>query len=595
MYKPKHLANADSAKVGLQEVGKEGEQPSFPSLEGNLGSAINAASDSSADSSSNAASASVQEQENPKDPGEEVNAATKRQVGRSAAMMSVLVIVSRVTGFLRTWGQAYALGVTMLASVYTVANNLPNQLYELVAGGMIMTAFLPTYLSVKKRLGRKGANDYASNLFWIVTIAMGLLTVLSFIFAGFVIWTQSFSASADFDSNLAVYFFRFFAIEIVLYALSSIISGILNAERDYFWSNAAPIFNNVICTSSFLLYAFFAKSNPGLAILLLAIGNPLGVLVQVLLQIPSLHRHGVSLRPHVDLHDPALKDMLSIGLPTLIVTIASFPTVAVQTSSALQVTSSGASVAYYSRLWYMLPYSVFAVPLTVALFTELSQYSAENDMDSFKDSLIFGVKRILFMLIPFAMYLIVFSVPLITVLAAGKFDHDDILTTAMYLSWLSTALPAYGLSTLLQKVCSSLRRMKAYAIATIVAAIVQVAFCMTLTGVFGLAGVAFSSTLFFIAVDVVTLLNLRSRLGHIGLASAVASAVRSIALGLAGAIVGAILLRLYMGYVGQDLGIVQSIIACVVGGVPAVLVTYGGAVLLHVPEASAVTSLLHRH
>ncbi len=526
--------------------------------------------------------------------GVESNADTKRQVGRSAAMMGVLVVVSRVTGFLRTWGQAYALGVTMLASVYTVANNLPNQLYELVAGGMIMTAFLPTYMSVKTRLGRKGANDYASNLFWIVTIAMGVLTVLSFALAGPVIWTQSFSASKDFDTDLAVYLFRFFSVEIVMYALSSIISGILNAERDYFWSNAAPIFNNVICTSSFLLYGFFAKSNPGLAVLMLAIGNPLGVLVQVLLQVPSLRKHGVSLRPHVDLHDPALKDMLSIGLPTLIVTIASFPTVAVQTSSALQVTSAGASVAYYARLWYVLPYSVFAVPLTVALFTELSQYSADDDMESFKDSFVFGVKRILFMLAPFSMYLIVFSVPLITILAAGKFGHEDILTTAMYLSWLATALPAYGISTLLQKVCSSLRRMKAYAIATIVAAVVQVAFCMTLTDVFGLAGVAFSSTLFFLAVDVVTLLNIRSRLGRIGLSSVVVSAVRSLALGLVGAAVGAVLLSLYMGHVGQDLGVVQSIVACVVGGVPAVLVTYGGAVLLRVPEASAVTSLLRR-
>ena len=151
--------------------------------------------------------------------GVESNADTKRQVGRSAAMMGVLVVVSRVTGFLRTWGQAYALGVTMLASVYTVANNLPNQLYELVAGGMIMTAFLPTYMSVKTRLGRKGANDYASNLFWIVTIAMGVLTVLSFALAGPVIWTQSFSASKDFDTDLAVYLFRFFSVEIVLYAL----------------------------------------------------------------------------------------------------------------------------------------------------------------------------------------------------------------------------------------------------------------------------------------------------------------------------------------------------------------------------------------
>ena len=82
------------------------------------------------------------------------------QVGRSTALMSALVIVSRLTGFLRTWGQAYALGVTVTASCYSVANNLPNQLYEIVIGGMLVTAFLPVYLSVKQRAGTKGASAY---------------------------------------------------------------------------------------------------------------------------------------------------------------------------------------------------------------------------------------------------------------------------------------------------------------------------------------------------------------------------------------------------------------------------------------------------
>ena len=74
------------------------------------------------------------------------------QVGRSSALMSALVIVSRLTGFLRTWGQAYALGVTVTASCYSVANNLPNQLYEIVIGGMLVTAFLPVYLSATAAL-----------------------------------------------------------------------------------------------------------------------------------------------------------------------------------------------------------------------------------------------------------------------------------------------------------------------------------------------------------------------------------------------------------------------------------------------------------
>ena len=190
-----------------------------------------------------------------RDVQEESNgAASEQAVNRSAALISALVIVSRLTGFLRTWAQAHALGVTITASCYSVANNLPNQLYELVIGGMLVTAFLPVYLAEKTKGGRKAGNAYASNLTTIVLILMGAISVACIAFAAPIVFTQSFSATEDFDSQLAVYFFRFFAVEVLLYSLSSIFSGVLNAEREYVWSSSAPILNNVVVTASFLAY-----------------------------------------------------------------------------------------------------------------------------------------------------------------------------------------------------------------------------------------------------------------------------------------------------------------------------------------------------
>lgn len=516
----------------------------------------------------------------------------KPTVERSAAMMSVLVIISRITGFLRTWGQAFALGVTVTSSCYTVANNLPNQLYELVMGGMLMTAFLPVYLSVKKKAGTKGASEYASNLLSLVLIIMGALFVASLVLAVPIVWTQSFSANQDFDSGLAVFFFRFFAVEVMLYALSSVLSGVLNAERDYLWSNAAPIFNNIVCTASFFLYAFFLPTNPQLAVLSLAVGNPLGVAVQVVMQIPSIRRHGIKIRPYVNVHDPAIRETLSIGIPSLAVTLLSFVTTAVQTSSALSVTVSGASVAYYARLWYVLPYAIFAVPITVAMFTELSDDVARGDMRSFIEGLSTGSSKVMFFLIPFTLYLIVFAVPLVTLLAAGKFSSDDIAMTATYLRLLAVSLPFYGISTYLQKACSSLRRMIFFALASCVGSALQVFICFAFTPAFGLGNVALSSTFFFAALDVVTFLNLRHQIGHLGMRSVLLSSMRSLGLGVAGAIVGWLVLLFFGARVEGTWGIGMSLVCLVAGGIPAVLVTYGLATLLKVPEASAINALI---
>lgn len=533
------------------------------------------------------------------DPSEGNNSAEGRddseRVGRSAAMMSVLVIISRLTGFLRTWGQAAALGVTVTASCYTVANNLPNQLYELVMGGMLATAFLPVYLSVKERSGREGANRYTSNLLSIVMLILGAVTLLSFVFAAQVVWTQSFGATDEFDFALATWFLRFFAIEVVLYALSAVISGALNAERDYLWSNAAPIFNNLVCTSSFFGYMYLVDRSPKLALLVLAIGNPLGVAVQVLMQLPSLRRHGIRLRPMIDWHDPALVETLSIGIPSLVVTICSFITVSVQTSSALSVTVSGSSIAYYTRIWYTLPYSVFAIPITTAMFTELSNYVSQGDYKATARGVAFGTSKILFMLIPFTLYLMVFSIPLITLMAGGRFSADQVVLTAEYLVVLAASLPFYGICTYQQKVCSALRRMNLFMVAIVLGSIIQVAFCLVLTPHFGLMMVPLSSVFFFALVDLVTFVSLRRQLGPMGMGSVLASAVKAFVLGAAGAGVGYLLLILLESRLGPLGGsAARSALYCVCAGIPAVLVTYGVAIALHMPEASTFSNLLGR-
>ncbi|WP_321971135.1 murein biosynthesis integral membrane protein MurJ [Paratractidigestivibacter sp.] len=521
----------------------------------------------------------------------------KEQVGRSSNMVSILVIISRITGFLRTSVQAWALGAAGLASAYTVANNLPNMLYEFVCGGMLITAFLPVYLSVKKKLGREGSSAYASNLLSIVVGLMVIVTVVSLIFAAPIIWTQSAGATEGFDSDLAVWFFRWFACEIVLYALSSIISGVLNAERDYFWSNLAPIFNNVITIGSFVAYGYLTQEL-GVAwreaAVVLAIGNPLGVAVQVFCQMPALARHGVHLTPRVNFRDPALKDTVTIGLPTIVATLASVPTTAVASSCALSVTAAGASISYYARVWYVLPYSIFAIPISVTMFTELSASWISDDKQAYIDYLADGMKKILFTIIPCSMLLIVFAPALIAVFGGGQFDTEAASQTAEYLQALSLALPFYALSSYLQKACSSMMRMNFYAFASVVASILQVVVCIWFTPVFGLLVVPVSSVLFYGIIDVFALARIRAIVGGIGASQLVAPIIRSFVFGAIGSVVGFVLLELLEARFGMCYGAARGLMYSAAAGIPAILACFGLASLLHMSDAPFFDSIFSK-
>lgn len=517
-------------------------------------------------------------------------------VSRSSNLITVLVLISRITGFFRTSAQAWALGAYGLSSAYTVANNLPNLLYELVVGGMLITSFLPVYIRVRERLGREGADEYASNLLSIVLVLMGAATIASLVFAVPIVWTQSAGATEGFDSDLAVWFFRWFAIEIVLYALSSIVSGVLNANRDYFASNAAPIFNNVIVIASFVLYVVLLdRGMPWQqAAVALAVGNPLGVLVQVLVQLPAIRRVGIRLRPHIDLHDPALRDTLAIGLPTLVITAISTPTAAVTSSCALSVTPAGASIAYYARVWYVLPFSIFAIPISVTMFTELSNSYQADDMPSFRAQLPLGMRRIFFTLIPFALYLIVFAPCLVAVLASGRFEGEALAQTEHYLQALALALPFYGLMSYVQKACSAMMRMNFFMVATCVATVLQIVACLWLTPIWGLYVVPLSSVLFYGVIDAVTLMRIRTELGSIGLGRVIVSSLRGLVLGAAGAAVGWLVLSQLEAHLGPCTGVMRGALYAALGGIPAVLVTFGGAYVLGISDAPFFDALFQR-
>lgn len=524
------------------------------------------------------------------------------RVGRSQLLISVCVAISRITGFIRTWAMGLAMGTTLLSSSYQVACNLPNQLYELVMGGMLVTAFLPVYVSLRKREGEERANQYASTLMGIVLVFLGVVALLATLFAPQVVWTQMFFSPSG-DRELVVYFFRFFAVQLLFYGVSAVAGGLLNSRSDYFWSSAAPIANNIVVIFAMFVYYFVSADSPDFAKLVLAVGTPLGVFVQMAMQVPALAKNGVYLKPwRINLHDPALRETLALGIPTLVVTLCSFATVSVQNAAAMAVSDAGSSVLYYARQWFTLPYAFLAVPVTTTLFTELAGMVADRDDAAVRRTIISGTQQNFFSMVPFMLYLIVFAVPLVSLFRAGSFDWTSVSLVSGYLAVMALSLPFYACFLFMQKVFSALRAMKQYAVCNLVVSVVQVVLTIVLClgagswSGFGLAGVALAQIAFFVLGTVWCYAYLSKRLGGIGLKTLVGSFVSSLLVGAAGAAVGAVLIWALQAFVMPiEAGGIPWALACiVVGGLASLVVTYGLGVVLHVPGSAFIGRIVAR-
>lgn len=137
-------------------------------------------------------------------------------------------------------------------------------------------------------------------------------------------------------------------------------------------------------------------------------------------------------------------------------------------------------------------------------------------------------------------------------------------------------------------------RMNFYAVATCIAAVIQVVVCLLLTPIYGLYVVPVSSVFFYGAIDLVTIVRLRSELGPIGLRSIVSSSVRACAFGLAGSFLGAGIISVLEMLVGPCQGMLRGVLYAAAGGLPALVVTYGAAFMLHMSDAPFFDAVFSR-
>ncbi|MDI6716261.1 MAG: murein biosynthesis integral membrane protein MurJ [Actinomycetota bacterium] len=436
---------------------------------------------------------------------------------RSTAIMSVATTFSRLTGYLRVFALAFALGGTVIADTYNTANIMPNILFELVMGGVLASAVIPVYVDYLTNASKKETDYIVSNSLNIM-FAFGVgLSLLGVIFAEYFVKAITYLEPARATPTM-VFFFRIFALQIMFYALTSIFVSILNSNRKFMMPMAAPIFNNLtVVFTVFGLYLPISRNNPDLALLVLAIGTTAGVAMMAIVQIPSVLRTGFKYRPVFNLKDKAIKRIISLGLPMIGFAIA------VQIStwviySLAQKIKMGPTAYQYSLMFFQLPYAIFAVSVITAIFPELSEQYSRNDLKKFKRTLSLGLRATSFIVIPASATLLVLSHPIISLaLQYGKFGPEAVNITAQTLRFFALGLLSYSLYNMLTRVYYSLQDTKTPMKISMLCVPVQVALNFSFIGVLGVRGLALGYALTLTFAVVAQLYFLRKKIGPLGI------------------------------------------------------------------------------
>jgi len=174
---------------------------------------------------------------------------------QAATIVMVLLVVSRVLGLLRDIVISHQFGTTRALDAYFAAFNIPDFIFNVVAGGALGSAFIPTFAAALAQGDTRRAWRLASAVIHLALILLTTLAALLAIFAPQVVTLTVARGFAPADQALTADLMRWMLITPIVFGVSGIVMGILNAHQHFVLPALAPVLYNAAIIAGALLLA----------------------------------------------------------------------------------------------------------------------------------------------------------------------------------------------------------------------------------------------------------------------------------------------------------------------------------------------------
>jgi len=390
-------------------------------------------------------------------------------LGRAGALLASGTVVSRLLGFVAAIILARTLGtVGSGADAFALANQLPNNIYALVAGGILTAILVPQI--VKATSHTDGGQAFVNKIVTLGFLLFLIVAVVATLLAPLLVALyahQGVDGGRGFtpeDIALATALAYWCLPQVLFYALYSLLSEVLNARKVYGPFTWAPVVNNIILITGLLTFAAVfstVDTSDALAwtpamVTVLGASATAGVAGQAFILFLFWKRAGLHFRPDfrwrgVGLAQTGRQAAWLFGM-ILVTQVAGI----VQSNVATLATSegdAGLAILRFSWLIFMLPHSVITVSLATAYFTNMSHHAKEGQLTALADTFVDAVRRISMFMVLAAAGLIVVAGPFARIFST---DEKSIDQMSLVIFGYALGLLPFTLVFLIQRVFFSL-------------------------------------------------------------------------------------------------------------------------------------------
>lgn len=359
-------------------------------------------------------------------------------IAKSAIIMVIVIsLVSKVLGFLRETVIAAGFGASYVTDAYVVALTIPTVIFKSFSN-TLQTTFIPIFTEILHNNGKKEAFFFTNIVLNTIILVLTLLSLFLFIFMPQITTVIAPGFKGEIF-NLTVKLARIMLPVGVLWGVVGIASGILKSLRIFTVPAAVGItYNLIIIISVISLGKIWGITG-------LAIGTVLGVLSQIIVQIPWLKSRGMNWEFRLQLSHPALKKLGLLLIPILVSTVVVQLNVVIDRLLASRLPEGSISALNFANRLNGFVLGIFVFALVTVVFPVISQKAVAGEIEDFKRILMRTIRLILFLTVPTTAIIVVLKVPIIRLLfQRGAFDSNDTIATATAFFYYGLGLTAFG-------------------------------------------------------------------------------------------------------------------------------------------------------
>ncbi|MBE3068175.1 MAG: murein biosynthesis integral membrane protein MurJ [Chloroflexi bacterium] len=359
----------------------------------------------------------------------------QHSLARAAGIVMLAFILSQLTGLIAKILIAGSFSAGVELDAFYAANRPSETLVTIMAGGILVSSFIPIFVKFLVKEDRGSAWKLASATANLILVLMSLLAGLAALFAGPIVQYLLGAGFSPDKQALTVSLLRIQTISIVFFGLSGLAVGILNSHQKFLIPALAPAMYQLGQIFGVLVLA------PSLGIYGLAWGVVLGSVFNLLIQIPSLLRLKGRFIPTFGLRNPAVGEVFRLMGPRM------FGAAVVQlmlwVNTLLASHMAGGSVFSLTSGFSLMIMAQAAIAQSVAtaVMPTFSAQYAQGKLDELRKTLTSALRGVILLSVPATAGLILLSVPLVTFLyQRGEFTAETTKLVAWALTWYAAGL-----------------------------------------------------------------------------------------------------------------------------------------------------------